>query len=73
MLTNFLWIQDTADLKLRIGLHSGPVVAGVLRGDRSRFQLFGDTVSNLEWIAIDKSKISNDKHALTLLSTDEHC
>lgn len=36
---------DTSDLKLRVGLHSGPVVAGVLRGDRSRFQLFGDTVS----------------------------
>jgi class 3 adenylate cyclase len=35
---------DTAELNLRIGLHSGPVVAGVLRGDKSRFQLFGDTV-----------------------------
>ena len=36
---------DTADLGLRIGLHSGPVVAGVLRGDKSRFQLFGDTMN----------------------------
>jgi class 3 adenylate cyclase len=36
---------DTAELGLRVGLHSGPVVAGVLRGDKSRFQLFGDTVS----------------------------
>lgn len=36
---------DTTELKLRVGLHSGPVVAGVLRGDKSRFQLFGDTVS----------------------------
>ena len=27
------------------GLHSGAVTAGVLRGDRSRFQLFGDTVN----------------------------
>lgn len=35
---------DTADLSLRVGLHSGPVTAGVLRGERSRFQLFGDTM-----------------------------
>ncbi|KAL3918318.1 MAG: hypothetical protein SGILL_004297 [Bacillariaceae sp.] len=36
---------DTAELSLRVGLHSGPVVAGVLRGDKSRFQLFGDTMN----------------------------
>jgi hypothetical protein len=27
--------------RMRFGLHSGPVTAGVLRGKRSRFQLFG--------------------------------
>jgi class 3 adenylate cyclase len=37
--------EDTEDLCLRIGLHSGAVTAGVLRGDRGRFQLFGDTVN----------------------------
>ena len=36
---------DTEDLCLRIGLHSGPVTAGVLRGERARFQLFGDTMN----------------------------
>jgi len=36
---------DTGDLMLRIGINSGPVTAGVLRGDRARFQLFGDTVN----------------------------
>ena len=34
---------ETGELGLRIGMHSGPVTAGVLRGERSRFQLFGDT------------------------------
>ena len=36
---------DTGDLGMRFGLNSGPVTAGVLRGDRARFQLFGDTVN----------------------------
>ena len=35
----------TSELKIRWGLHSGPVTAGVLRGERGRFQLFGDTVN----------------------------
>lgn len=35
----------SAELSMRIGLHSGPVTAGVLRGDRARFQLFGDTAN----------------------------
>ena len=30
---------DTGDLRLRVGLHSGPITAGVLRGERSRFQV----------------------------------
>jgi class 3 adenylate cyclase len=36
---------DTRDLAMRVGFHSGPVTAGVLRGERARFQLFGDTVN----------------------------
>mmetsp|Transcript_32252 Transcript_32252/g.53959 ORF Transcript_32252/g.53959 Transcript_32252/m.53959 type:complete len:1195 (-) Transcript_32252:317-3901(-) len=35
----------TSDLALRVGMHSGSVTAGVLRGEKSRFQLFGDTVN----------------------------
>jgi Adenylate and Guanylate cyclase catalytic domain len=34
-----------SSLPLKVGLHSGPVTAGVLRGEKSRFQLFGDTVN----------------------------
>ena len=30
---------DTGDLRRRVGLHSGPITAGVLRGERSRFQV----------------------------------
>lgn len=37
---------DTSELELRVGLHSGPITAGVLRGDRARFQLFGDTMNS---------------------------
>jgi class 3 adenylate cyclase len=35
----------TGDLGMRFGLHSGPVMAGVLRGEKSRFQLFGDAMN----------------------------
>ena len=31
---------ETGDLRLRVGLHSGPITAGVLRGERSRFQVW---------------------------------
>ena len=40
--TNRLEIRlgpDTNDLSMRIGLNSGQVTGGVLRGDRARFQL----------------------------------
>lgn len=36
---------DTGDLSMRMGLHSGPVTGGVLRGEKARFQLFGETMN----------------------------
>ncbi|CAB9505094.1 Receptor-type guanylate cyclase gcy [Seminavis robusta] len=36
---------EAATLSFRVGLHSGPVTGGVLRGQKSRFQLFGDTIN----------------------------
>jgi len=37
--------DDTTNLQMRVGMHSGAVTAGVLRGAKARFQLFGDTVN----------------------------
>lgn len=37
--------QDTMNLSMRVGIHSGATTAGVLRGDKGRFQIFGDTVN----------------------------
>ncbi|CAB9500916.1 Receptor-type guanylate cyclase gcy [Seminavis robusta] len=63
---------DTADLGLRIGIHSGPVTAGVLRGDRARFQLFGDTMnttSRLESTG-ERNRIQCSKETAALLMED---
>ena len=62
---------DTGDLGVRVGIHSGQVTAGVLRGDRARFQLFGDTMNVwyvwlTTWYNIDVS--STDPTYLMLLS-----
>ena len=35
--------SETIYLKLRCGLYFGPITDGVLRGLRSRFEIFGDT------------------------------
>ncbi|CAB9527558.1 Receptor-type guanylate cyclase gcy [Seminavis robusta] len=37
--------EDTTELKMRVGMHSGSTTAGVLRGEKGRFQLFGDTIN----------------------------
>jgi class 3 adenylate cyclase len=37
--------SESVDLAMRVGMHSGSVIAGVLRGDKARFQLFGDTMN----------------------------
>lgn len=51
---------DTGDLTLRIALHSGPVTGGFLKGNNSRFQLFGDTMTTAG--LIHKSSENNRIH-----------
>jgi len=53
--------DDTTQLAMRFGLHSGPVTAGVLRGERSRFQLFGNTVNIAA--RMENTGLSNKIHA----------
>ena len=36
---------DTGRLDMRFGIHSGDTTAGILRGTKSRFELFGDTIN----------------------------
>ena len=36
---------DSCDLTMCMGLHSFTITAGLLKGDRARFQLFGDTMN----------------------------
>jgi Adenylate and Guanylate cyclase catalytic domain len=52
---------DTLLLSLRVGLHSGPTTAGVLRGAKSRFQLFGDTVNTSA--RMESNGVPNKIHA----------
>jgi class 3 adenylate cyclase len=57
------------DLAMRFGLHSGPVTAGVLSGEKARFQLFGDTINTAARMENtgQKNKIHSSQATATLL------
>ena len=58
---------DTARLDMRFGIHSGDTTAGILRGTKSRFELFGDTI-NQEKV----TKLVITSSALSMLNPKEH-
>jgi class 3 adenylate cyclase len=54
---------DTAELALRIGLHSGPVIGGVLRGENARFHLFGAVMVSCDLsVRLGVWNVSNHSH-----------
>eukprot|EP00934_Nitzschia_sp_Nitz4_P006074 Nitzschia sp. Nitz4//scaffold50_size126154//2557//6191//NITZ4_003666-RA/size126154-augustus-gene-0.111-mRNA-1//1//CDS//3329553641//6064//frame0 len=58
---------DTGDLAMRVGINSGPVTAGVLRGAKSRFQLFGDTVN-----VASRMESTGDRNMIHISSDTAH-
>lgn len=53
-------MHDVTALSIRIGIHSGPVTAGVLRGRKARFDLFGDTINTAA--RIESTGLPNKVH-----------
>ena len=62
--------EGTDKLALRTGMHSGEVTAGVLRGEKGRFQLFGGefTYSCLRVSVSSRLRVSH----LLVLRRDSH-
>jgi Adenylate and Guanylate cyclase catalytic domain len=64
---------DTGELTMRFGLHSGPVTAGVLRGERARFQLFGDTVNTGTFVRLVRESGDKQQEAESTNDSNGSC
>lgn len=60
---------DTANLSMRFGLHSGPVTAGVLKGKKGRFQIFGDTGKQTDLIVYPQQRNLTHHAVATILQS----
>ena len=69
--------EDINTIGMRFGIHSGTVTAGVLRGHKSRFELFGDTIntaSRMESTGVrDKIQVSEETARLIREGRGEDC
>lgn len=44
-LEDSIWTTDMGEIKVRIGVHSGPITAGVIGTERLQYDVWGDTVN----------------------------
>ena len=60
---------------LHVPSYAGPITGGVLRGERARFQLFGDTVNTCSSIAKggEKDRIHISKETADLIKAAGWC
>jgi len=67
------WTQTVGELQVRIGLHSGPVVAGIVGDERLQYDVWGDTVnvaSRMESTG-KPGKIQLSERTASMLTSDD--
>ena len=73
---NMAWSPDMGleDIGIRIGLHSGPVTAGILRGGKCMYQLYGATVYEANRIEStgEKGKVHISNETALLLKAGQY-
>ena len=66
-------IMNDENLDVRVGVHSGSIVSGVIRSDRPRWQLFGDTInyaSRMESLC-EPGRVQISKETQAMLAEDD--